>query len=84
MIPRARAVTRAVAGIGLCAMPLAAQTVRLGPADGHDLPPIDTGRGRVGTRAPDFTLESLSGDTVTLSQYRGKKNVILVFYRGHW
>jgi cytochrome oxidase Cu insertion factor (SCO1/SenC/PrrC family) len=57
---------------------------KLGPVDGADLPPIDTGRVAVGTVAPDFTLESKDGGTVTLSQFRGKKTVVLVFYRGHW
>ncbi len=57
---------------------------KLGPADGAGLPPLDTGRVAVGTVAPDFTLESKDGGTVTLSQFRGKKTVVLVFYRGHW
>lgn len=56
----------------------------LGPADGHDLPRIALDRVVAGTEAPDFTLEALSGDVVTLSQYRGEKTVVLVFYRGHW
>lgn len=30
--------------------------------------------------APDFTLRSDEGNTVKLSDYRGKKNVILAFY----
>ena len=30
--------------------------------------------------APDFTLPSTIGDKVTLSDYRGKKNVLLLFY----
>jgi peroxiredoxin len=38
----------------------------------------------VGTLAPDFTLAALGGPPVTLSQFRGKQKVILVFYRGHW
>jgi peroxiredoxin len=33
-----------------------------------------------GDTAPDFTLPSTVGDKVTLSDYRGKKNVILLFY----
>jgi len=33
-----------------------------------------------GDTAPDFTLPSTVGDKVTLSGYRGKKNVILLFY----
>lgn len=35
----------------------------------------------VGAEAPDFTLESVWGDPITLSEYRGHKNVVLVFYR---
>lgn len=56
----------------------------LGPADGRDLPPADTGRVAVGNLAPDFSLESYAGSVVTLSDFRGKKEVILVFYRGYW
>lgn len=56
----------------------------LGPVDGKDLPPLDTGRVGVGTVAPDFTLEALNGTFVRLSELRDKKNVVLVFYRGHW
>jgi mycoredoxin-dependent peroxiredoxin len=33
-----------------------------------------------GDPAPDFTLPSTVGDKVTLSDYRGKKNVLLLFY----
>jgi len=57
---------------------------RLGPADGHDLPPTDIERVAVGAPAPDFTLARYGGGSVTLSQYRGQKNVVLVFYRGYW
>ena len=34
----------------------------------------------VGDQAPDFTLRSHLGDDVTLSQYRGEKNVVLSFH----
>lgn len=34
----------------------------------------------VGDKAPDFTLPSQLGDDVTLSEYFGKKNVVLYFY----
>ena len=34
----------------------------------------------VGDTAPDFTLTSQKGENVTLSQFRGKKNVVLYFY----
>lgn len=34
----------------------------------------------VGDRAPDFTLESQEGRTVSLKEYEGTKNVVLYFY----
>ncbi|MDB1087756.1 peroxiredoxin [Streptomyces sp. ACA25] len=33
-----------------------------------------------GTEAPDFTLRNQHGEAVTLSEFRGAKNVVLVFY----
>ena len=56
----------------------------LGPVDGAGLPPTDIDRIKVGMPAPDFTLERYGGGTATLSQYRGSKSVVLVFYRGYW
>ncbi len=35
---------------------------------------------KVGDKAPDFTLPSQVGDNVTLSEFFGKKNVVLYFY----
>jgi len=35
-----------------------------------------------GRPAPDFTLPDQSGKEITLSSFRGKKNVVLVFYPG--
>ena len=34
----------------------------------------------VGQAAPDFTLMAHNGESVTLSQYRGDKNVVLSFH----
>ncbi|CAM3734329.1 peroxiredoxin [Deinococcus frigens] len=34
----------------------------------------------VGQPAPEFTLPANTGDTVTLSSYKGHQNVVLVFY----
>jgi len=62
----------------------AASHAQLGPKDGAELPPTDLDRIKVGEKAPDFTLENMDGKRVALSAYRGKKNVVLVFYRGHW
>jgi peroxiredoxin Q/BCP len=35
---------------------------------------------KVGDKAPDFTLPSQMGDNVTISEFLGKKNVVLYFY----
>jgi len=35
---------------------------------------------KVGDAAPDFTLPSTAGGTVTLSSFRGKKPVVLAFF----
>ena len=61
-----------------------AQVPDLGPTDGHDLPATDLERVSAGTEAPLFALESFEGETVELAGFRGKANVVLVFYRGHW
>ena len=39
---------------------------------------------RVGESPPDFTLRDAAGRPVSLADYRGKKPVVLVFYRGYW
>lgn len=64
--------------------PPLAVAATLGPMDGNGLAPTDLERVTVGDLAPDFTLEDENGKPITLSQFRGKKYVILVFYRGHW
>jgi peroxiredoxin Q/BCP len=35
---------------------------------------------KIGDKAPDFTLPSQMGDSVTLSEFFGKKNIVLFFY----
>jgi peroxiredoxin Q/BCP len=35
-----------------------------------------------GATAPDFTLTDTQDESVSLSDYRGKKHVVLVFNRG--
>lgn len=60
------------------------EPMTLGPIDGHDLPATDLDRVKDGEPAPDFALASYAGPVVRLSDLRGKKNVVLVFYRGHW
>ncbi len=34
--------------------------------------------------APDFTLEDQNGQKHSLSAERGKRPVVLIFYRGYW
>ncbi len=49
------------------------------------LKPIDSVlRMKVGDRAPDFTLPSVSGAKVSLGQFLGKKNVVLSFVPAAW
>jgi hypothetical protein len=38
----------------------------------------------VGQLPPDFTLPDAVGRRVSLSDYRGQKPVVIVFYRGYW
>jgi peroxiredoxin len=39
---------------------------------------------KVGLEAPDFELGSHLDDTVRLSEYRGKHNVLVVFFPWAW
>ena len=50
-----------------------------------ELKPVDSVlKVKVGDIAPDFMLFSITGQKVTLSQYRGKKNVVLSFVPAAW
>lgn len=60
-------IRRTVLALVAC-LPLAAQTA---PPKTHL---------KVGDMAPDFTLPSTAGKPVKLSEFRGKKNVVLAFY----
>ena len=71
----------AALAIGLGSTTVLAQ---LGPKDGPDLAPTDLNRIKAGQAAPDFSLENADGNVITLSDFRGKKTVVLVFYRGYW
>ncbi|MCP4705098.1 MAG: redoxin domain-containing protein [candidate division Zixibacteria bacterium] len=39
---------------------------------------------KVGDKAPDFCLVSHLGDKIHLSDYKGKKNVLIVFFPLCW
>ena len=45
------------------------------PSDGQSL--------EVGDNAPDFSLIDGSGKEITLGEFKGNKNVVLVFYSEH-
>ena len=49
------------------------------------LKPIDSQlKVKVGEPAPDFTLPSVTGEKISLSQFRGKKNVVISFVPAAW
>ena len=49
------------------------------------LKPIDSKLNvKVGEKAPDFTLPSLSGKKISLSQFKGEKNVVISFVPAAW
>jgi peroxiredoxin (alkyl hydroperoxide reductase subunit C) len=39
---------------------------------------------KLGDSAPDFTLPAVSGEKISLSRYRGKKNVVISFVPAAW
>ncbi len=51
---------------------------------GDDTPVLVNTPGPVSVLAPDFTLPSIQGPEYTLSEYRGKQPVLVVFYRAYW
>jgi peroxiredoxin len=49
------------------------------------LKPVDSAlRVRVGEPAPDFTLPAITGEHITLSRFRGSKNVVISFVPAAW
>ncbi|MGD8290697.1 MAG: redoxin domain-containing protein [Desulfobacterales bacterium] len=49
------------------------------------LKPIDSKlKVKIGERAPDFSLPSVTGEKISLSQYKGKKNVMISFVPAAW
>ena len=59
---------------------LAAALLMGGLAVAQTAPMVATTHLKVGERAPDFTLLSDQWKPVRLSDFRGKKNVVLAFY----
>ena len=53
--------------------------------DPGQLKPIDSKlKVKIGEKAPDFTLPSLSGEKISLSQFKGEKNVVISFVPAAW
>lgn len=75
---------RFVVGLWFLLLSVSPLHAQLGPKDGANLSATDLKRVKVGESAPDFTLEDADGKKISLSDFRGKKNVVLVFYRGRW
>ncbi len=51
----------------------------------ENLKPVDSVLAvKIGDPAPDFTLPSIQGKEVTLSQFKGKRNVVLSFVPAAW
>ena len=49
------------------------------------LKPVDSAlKVKVGGKAPDFRLKAVSGETVSLGQFRGKKNAVISFVPAAW
>jgi peroxiredoxin len=46
----------------------------------QDVPKAPTTQLKIGDKAPDFELSDTTGKKVKLSDFRGKKNVVLAFY----
>jgi peroxiredoxin len=62
---------RGIAQIGIVVMAL---SLTLG------IVPIPAPAVQVGDNAPDFVMHSTVGETLRLSDYQGKKNVLLFFF----
>ncbi|MCC6442145.1 MAG: redoxin domain-containing protein [Armatimonadetes bacterium] len=54
--------------------------ILVGFACAQGRPPSHANGIRVGQEAPDFALEDLSGQTVRLSDFKGKQPVMMMFF----
>ena len=73
-----------VLGVGLMLLTYGPLCDEPGPLDGLDLPAKALDRILVGQLAPDFILSTHTDGIFQLSEERGKSDVVLIFYRGHW
>jgi len=68
---------RFLSSLLISALFLAGATVA---ASAADQPPTPDPKIKVGDTAPEFSLRDQTGKEVKLSDFRGKKNVVLAFY----
>jgi cytochrome oxidase Cu insertion factor (SCO1/SenC/PrrC family) len=64
----------------LLALVLVSVVALAGVASARQASPDRTSTLKVGDMAPDFTLVDQNRNKVTLSDFRGKQNVVLAFY----
>lgn len=80
-------VLAALVGLVLCAA-APAQGSGVNPEDIYDpgrLKPVDSVLAvREGEPAPDFSLPAVSGETVTLARFKGRRNVVISFVPAAW
>ena len=76
--------TRLATSTAFLVLSISVAHAQSGPKDGLNSKPTDLAGVNVGATAPDFMLEDIDGTKISLSDFRGTKNVILVFYRGQW
>jgi peroxiredoxin len=61
------------------------QTIKTMIYDPGQLKPVDSVlKVKVGDPAPPFSLPSLTGETISLAQYRGTRNVVISFVPAAW
>lgn len=72
---------RLAAGVLLA---LLAGILTVAPASGSSTSAQQAERVEVGDQAIDFTMQSIDGETYRLSDLRGERNAILIFFRGTW
>ena len=72
------------AGIAILLSALSGIDMAPGPSKERNQANAPSKRIQVGEVAPDFTLRAPDGSSRSLSELRGKKNLVLIFFRGTW
>ena len=71
---------------GIALLLIALSGIDMAPKPSREADPSATPlkRIQVGDFAPDFMLRTPDGSSHRLSELRGRKNLILIFFRGTW